>query len=84
MQNEKAMLLDNLAKKYQFFKVVKVRYIKKKIATEGYYNERMDIMNTEIQSWMSSYKEANTRIERNFCLLMINMYLKRYQFYVNK
>lgn len=78
------MLLDDLAKKYQFFKVVKVKYIKKKIATEGYYGERLDNMNTEIQSWISSYKEANTKVERDFCHLMINMYLKRYQFYVKK
>ena len=41
-------------------------------------------MNNHIQYWRESHDRANTRRVRNFCNTMINMYLKRYTFYVTE
>ena len=41
-------------------------------------------MNNHIQYWKESHDHANTRRARNFCNTMINMYLKRYTFYVTE
>ena len=41
-------------------------------------------MNNHIQYWRESHDHANTSRARDFCNAMINMYLKRYTFYVTE
>lgn len=76
--------LNKLAKKYPIINGMKVRYIKKKINSEGYPDERLNSINSEIKSWLSYHKEATTKVERNLCYTMLNMYLKRYEYYIKK
>ena len=78
------MQLIDLVKKYSFFKGLKTKYIKKKIASEGYCDERLNNINSEVKYWLSYHKEATTKVERNLCYTMLNMYLKRYEYYIRK
>ena len=62
----------------------KSKHLRKKISSPGYYLERLNEMNGKIQYWLLSLRETNTVAGRNYCNMMVNMYLKRYQFYINK
>lgn len=65
-------------------KTLKQKRLKKKIRSYGYNLERLNDMNRHIQYWILSLQEANTKAGKNYCYTMIKMYLKRYQFYLNK
>lgn len=41
-------------------------------------------MNNQVQYWKYSQQNANTTTARNYCNFMVNMYMKRYQFYLKK
>ena len=62
----------------------KIKHLKKKISSEYYTIERLSRINEEIQYWKVSQKKANTNLVRNYCNMIINMYLKRYNYYLNK
>ena len=64
--------------------IFRLRYIRKIISDKNYTTSRAYKMNNHIQYWRESYNRANTRKARNFCNTMINMYLKRYTFYVTE
>lgn len=62
----------------------KSKQLRKKVSSPGYYLERLNEMNSKIQYWLLSLKEANTTAGRTYCNMMVDMYLKRYRFYLNK
>lgn len=63
---------------------IKTRLTRQIILDKGYYFDRLNRMNGEIQYWKRSYQHANTVAGRNYCNMMVNMYMKRYQYYINK
>ena len=63
---------------------LRLQYLRKLILSKDYTTSRAYKMNNHIQYWRESYNRANTRKARNFCNTMINMYLKRYTFYVTE
>ena len=63
---------------------IKTRLARRIILNEGYYFDRLNRMNGEIQYWKRSHQHANTVAGRNYCNMMMNMYMKRYQYYINK
>lgn len=67
-----------------FFTTLKIKYLRKTISSEEYNIQRLNDMNGKVQYWILSQKHANTVAGRNFCSLMVNMYMKRYQYYINK
>ena len=68
----------------QFLQELKVRYIRRLIQSNGYYLDRINNMNGQIQYWKRSKQHATTVTARNYCNMMINMYLIRYQYYIKK
>ena len=68
----------------EFFNTLRIKYIKKTITAEGYGLQRLNYMNSKVQYWILSQKHSNTIAGRNFCNMMVNMYVKRYQYYINK
>lgn len=68
----------------ELLNTLKVKYIKKTIAEEGYKLQRLNEMNGKIQYWMMSEKHTNTAAGRTYCNMMVDMYMKRYQYYINK
>lgn len=67
-----------------FFTTLRVKSLRKRISSPGYHLYRLNEMNSKIQYWLLSLRETNTVAGRNYCNMMVNMYLKRYQFYINK
>lgn len=63
---------------------LKIQRLRKLISSKEYCFERLNDMSAQIQYWKRSEKNAKTVTGRNYCHLMVNMYLKRYQFYLNK
>lgn len=63
---------------------IKIRYIKQTIMSDEYCIQRANDMNGQIQYWKRSKQHANTVTARNYCNMMINMYLIRYQYYIKK
>ena len=63
---------------------IKTKYAKRIILSEGYCFDRLNKMDGEIQYWKRSQQHATTNAGRNYCNMMINMYLHRYKYYINK
>ena len=63
---------------------LKMQYSRKKIADKEYCLNRANLMSIKIAHWKSLEQSANIKKERDFCLLMRNIYLKRYIYYLNK
>lgn len=68
----------------KFFETLKTKYIKRLIASDEYNLQRVNDMNGQIQYWKRSKKHATTITARNYCNVMINMYLNRYHYYIKK
>lgn len=62
----------------------KVRYIRRLITSKDYYLLRADRMNDKVHYWKDACNNTNTSIGRDFCNLMVDMYMKRYQYYIKK
>lgn len=62
----------------------KISYCRKKIGEKQYTLDRANLMSIQIFRWKSLEKSAKTTRERTLCRLMLNMYLKRYIYYLNK
>lgn len=67
-----------------FLNTLKVKYIRKTITAEGYGLQRLNTMNGKVQYWLLSQQHANTTAGRNYCNMMVDMYLRRYKYYINK
>lgn len=63
---------------------LKMRYSRKKIVAKEYPLDRANLMNSYISHWKSLEASAKTSREKTLCRLMINMYLKRYIYYIYK
>lgn len=63
---------------------LKIKYIRKIITSGGYSFQRLNDMNGKVQYWLLSQQQANTIAGRTYCTMMVNMYMKRYQYYINK
>lgn len=63
---------------------MKVKYLKKVINDKEYYLKRTDLIENKIYQWKFYYNKATTSIEKECCKKMINMYLKRLIYYINK
>lgn len=63
---------------------IHTKLARKTIASSEYCSKRMDRINREIAYWMACESASNTTIQREFCQKMQQMFLKRYQFYLNK
>lgn len=68
----------------KWLNIIKVRYLKSLISNKEYYMERVNDMNGQIQYWKRSEQHTNTTFARNYCNMMVQMYLHRYQYYINK
>lgn len=66
------------------FNTFKVKFMRRTIKQDGYNLRRLNDMNEKVQYWILSQQHANTTAGRNYCNLMVNMYMKRYQYYINK
>lgn len=66
------------------FNTFKVKFIRRTIKQDGYNLQRLNDMNEKVQYWILSQQHANTTAGRNYCNMMVNMYMKRYQYYINK
>ena len=63
---------------------IHIKMARRAIASSEYRAKRMDRMNREIAYWMASEDASNTTVQRDFCRKMQQMFLKRYQYYLNK
>lgn len=63
---------------------IKFKYFKNIINDKDYSLKRIDLIETKIYQWKSYYNKATTSIEKECCKKMINMYLKRLMYYINK
>lgn len=63
---------------------IHTKIARRTIGTSEYRMKRMDKINREIAYWMSSEDASNTSVQREFCRKMQQMFLKRYQYYLNK
>lgn len=63
---------------------LQVMYLRRVIQSKEYTASRADAMNNRIHYWKESKKQSNTKSQRDFCDTMIEMYLKRYIFYVTE
>ena len=68
----------------QFLQELKVRYIKRLIQSNGYYLDRINNMNGQIQYWKRSKDNATVSTTRECFDKMVKMYLARYKYYINK
>lgn len=66
------------------FNTLKVKFIRRTIKQDDYNLQRLNDMNGKVQYWVLSQQHANTTAGRNYCNMMVNMYMKRYQYYINK
>ena len=62
----------------------KTKYIRKIISNVEYSLKRTDDMQNHIYQWKQQYNNSKTNTERMYCQKMINMYLKRFIYYINK
>ena len=63
---------------------IHAKLARKTIVSSEYRPKRMDRINREIAYWMACESSANTTIQREFCQKMQQMFLRRYQYYLNK
>ena len=63
---------------------IKILYLKKLINSKGYTTSRADTMNDRVQYWREAQSHATTNKCRQFCGEMVDMYVKRYMFYVKR
>ena len=63
---------------------IHTKLARKSIVSSEYRVKRMDRINREIAYWMACESSSNTTIQREFCQKMQQMFLKRYQYYLNK
>lgn len=63
---------------------IHTKLARRSIASSEYRSKRMDRINREIAYWMACESASNTTIQREFCRKMQLMFLKRYQYYLNK
>ena len=68
----------------KYYEIMKLKRAKLAILSKDYSINRADRMNDKVQHWKIMVRDASTATERNFCISMIRMYLKRYMYYVNK
>lgn len=62
---------------------IEVKIARKAIASPEYRSKRMDQMNREIVYWVACESVSNTARQRGFCREMQQMFMKRYQYYLN-
>ena len=62
--------------------MTKTTLCRRMIASGGYRSQRLDQMNLELRHWAAVREAATTVTEREFCCSMIEMYLKRYIWYL--
>lgn len=67
-----------------YYEIVKLKRAKTVISNKDYSIERADRMNDKVQHWKIMLRDATTTTEKKFCISMIEMYLKRYTYYINK
>lgn len=65
-------------------KAIESRLARRAVGSSEYRAKRMDKINREIAYWMACESASNTTIQRDFCQKMQQMFLKRYQYYLNK
>lgn len=63
---------------------IHAKLARKTIESSEFRTKRMDKINREIAYWMACESASNTTIQREFCQKMQQMFLKRYQYYLNK
>lgn len=74
----------NIYNMSKLFDKYKSRYLRRIVSSKDYIAGRINTMNEYIQCWKSHYKDCNTNKGREYCQYMLNLYLKRYKYYLNK
>lgn len=44
----------------------------------------MSLERSQVLEWMQQYEHANTKAHRDMCRKMINMHIKRHEYYGNR
>lgn len=52
-----------------------------KISRKSYKSQRMSLERSKVLEWMQQYEQANTKSHRDVCKKMIEMHLKRHEYY---
>lgn len=60
------------------------RSLRRTISSKKYNDGRLKSIHRNISYWADSMAYAHTFKERNYCNYMLNMYLKRYFYYINR
>ena len=68
----------------KLFDKYKSKSLRRIVSSKDYIAGRINTMNEYIQCWKSHYKDCNTNKGRDYCQYMLNLYLKRYKYYLNK
>jgi hypothetical protein len=68
----------------EYYEIMKLKRAKLVILSKDYSISRADKMNDKVQHWKLMLRDATTTTEKKFCISMIEMYLKRYTYYINK
>lgn len=55
-----------------------------KIRQRSYKSQRMSLERSKVLEWMQEYERANTKPHRDVCKKMIDMHLKRHEYYGNR
>ena len=54
------------------------------VLRKGYCERRMSQERSEVLRWMQEYENANTKTHRDTCRKMIDIHLKRHEYYGNR
>lgn len=63
---------------------LELKIARKTIASRDYRARRMEKLNREIAYWMTCEATSNSSRHREYCRKTQQMYLKRYEYYLNK
>lgn len=55
-----------------------------KVSQKSYKTQRMSLERSQVLEWMQQYEHANTKAHRDMCRKMINMHIKRHEYYGNR
>ena len=61
-----------------------IRYARKVIRGKDYRFKRMQHMSDEVEFWLKGKRDAKNFRERFYCTQMADVYIKRYQYYLNQ
>lgn len=74
----------NIYNMSKLFDKYKSKYLRRIVSSKDYSYGRLNYINDNIQYWKGKGNESTTLKGKEYCLYMLNLYLKRYNYYINK